>query len=75
MLAAQTRRFHFARRPVEPFGQPQPPRAGHGAQGRKLFGTGLLIRQHEIIMRQKNILCKLPVQQPMAQLILDFTSG
>src|SRR5476651_2568802 len=54
MLAVQTRRLHFARRPVKPFGQPQPPCASHGAQGRELLRAGLFIRQHEKIMRQKN---------------------
>src|ERR1035437_6564164 len=53
MLLAQTRRFHFTRRPVEPLGQPQPPRTGHGAQRGNLFGTGLLIRQHGLNMSQR----------------------
>jgi hypothetical protein len=47
MLVAQARRLHFARRPVKLFGQAQPPRASHGAQGRELFGAGLFIHQHK----------------------------
>jgi len=58
MLAAQARRFHFARRPVEPLGQTEPPGAGHRAQRGELFGTGLLIRQHGLNMSQRNGPCK-----------------
>ena len=54
MLAAQARRLHFARRPVEPLGQTQPPCAGHRAQRGELFGAGLLIRQHGLNMSQRN---------------------
>jgi hypothetical protein len=57
MLMAQTRRFHFSRRPVKPLRQTKPPRTGYRAQSDNLFGTGLFIRQHESIMRQKKVMC------------------
>jgi hypothetical protein len=43
MLAAQSRRFHFARRPVKPLRQTKPPRSTHRAPRNDLFGTGLFI--------------------------------
>ena len=64
ILAAQARRLHFARRPVDPFGEPQPPRAGHRAQRGELFGTGLLIRQHGLNMSQRNCPCKFEAPLP-----------
>jgi hypothetical protein len=53
MLMAQGRRFHFTRRPVKLFGQREATFRSHPAVNRELFGTGLLIRQHEKRMRQK----------------------
>ena len=51
MLAAQTRRLHLARRPIQALGHLQPFLARHGTEGFDLFCVGLFIRQHEFNMR------------------------
>jgi hypothetical protein len=47
------RRFHFARRPAKLFRQRQTAFRRHAAINHKLFGTGLLIWQHEKRKLQK----------------------
>jgi len=54
MLRTEPRRFHLSRRPAKLFRQRQTAFGRHPAVNRELFGTGLLIRQHGKIMRQKN---------------------
>ena len=54
VLRTEPRRFHRARRPAKLFRQRQTALGRHPAENRELFGTGLLIRQHEIMMCQKN---------------------
>jgi hypothetical protein len=54
VLRTEPRRFHFARRPAQLFRQREAAFGRHPAVNRELFGTGLLIRQHGKIMRQKN---------------------
>jgi hypothetical protein len=58
VLRTEPRRFHLARRPAKLFRQRQTAFGRHPAVNRELFGTGLLIRQHGKIMRQKNGSCK-----------------
>lgn len=54
MLRAEPRHFHLSRRLAKLFRQRQTAFGRHPAVNRELFGTGLLIRQHGKIMRQKN---------------------
>jgi hypothetical protein len=55
MLMTQARRFHFPRRPIKSLREAHPLRTGHRAQRGDLFRTGLLIRQHASIIRQKRV--------------------